>query len=204
MITGVLNLRARPGVRVMDAFLVSTGIVALAEMGDKTQLLSLVLAARFRRPWPIVLGILVATAVNHALAGALGSWVTTLLGPTVLRWVLGLSFIAMAVWMLIPDKLDDDEGNEAPRMGVFMTTVVAFFLAEMGDKTQIATVMLAAQYQAWAAVVAGTTLGMMVANAPVVWFGEAITRRVPLRLVHLISAGIFAVLGVIALSGWGA
>ena len=199
MITGVLNLRARPGVRVMDAFLVSTGIVALAEMGDKTQLLSLVLAARFRRPWPIVLGILVATAVNHALAGALGSWVTTLLGPTVLRWVLGLSFIAMAVWMLIPDKLDDDEGNEAPRMGVFMTTVVAFFLAEMGDKTQIATVMLAAQYQAWAAVVAGTTLGMMVANAPVVWFGEAITRRVPLRLVHLISAAVFAVLGLIAL-----
>ena len=199
MITGVLNLRARPGVRVMDAFLVSTGIVALAEMGDKTQLLSLVLAARFRRPWPIVLGILVATAVNHALAGALGSWVTTLLGPTVLRWVLGLSFIAMAVWMLIPDKLDDEEGNEAPRMGVFMTTVVAFFLAEMGDKTQIATVMLAAQYQAWAAVVAGTTLGMMVANAPVVWFGEAITRRVPLRLVHLISAAVFALLGLIAL-----
>lgn len=199
MITGVLNLRARPGVRVMDAFLVSTGIVALAEMGDKTQLLSLVLAARFRRPWPIVLGILVATAVNHALAGALGSWVTTLLGPTVLRWVLGLSFIAMAVWMLIPDKLDDEEGNEAPRMGVFMTTVVAFFLAEMGDKTQIATVMLAAQYQAWAAVAAGTTLGMMVANAPVVWFGEAITRRVPLRLVHLISAAVFALLGLIAL-----
>ena len=199
MITGVSNLRARPGVRVMDAFLVSTGIVALAEMGDKTQLLSLVLAARFRRPWPIVLGILVATAVNHALAGALGSWVTTLLGPTVLRWVLGLSFIAMAVWMLIPDKLDDEEGNEAPRMGVFMTTVVAFFLAEMGDKTQIATVMLAAQYQAWAAVVAGTTLGMMVANAPVVWLGEAITRRVPLRLVHLISAAVFALLGLIAL-----
>ena len=145
----------------MDAFLISTGIVALAEMGDKTQLLSLVLAARFRKPWPIVLGILVATLANHALAGAVGSWVTTLLGPTALRWVLGLSFIAMAVWMLIPDKLDDDEGNEAPRMGVFMTTVVAFFLAEMGDKTQIATVMLAAQYQAWAWVVAGTTLGMM-------------------------------------------
>ena len=186
-------------IRIMEAFLISTGIVALAEMGDKTQLLSLVLAARFRKPWPIVLGILVATLANHALAGAVGSWVTTLLGPDVLRWVLGLSFIAMAVWMLIPDKLDDDEGNEAPRMGVFMTTVVAFFLAEMGDKTQIATVMLAAQYQAWAAVVAGTTLGMMVANAPVVWFGEAITRRVPLRLVHLISAAVFAVLGLIAL-----
>ncbi len=188
----------------MEAFLVSTGIVALAEMGDKTQLLSLVLAARFRKPWPIVLGILMATLANHGLAGAVGSWVTTFMGPDVLRWVLGASFIAMAVWMLIPDKLDDEEGDSAPRMGVFLTTVVVFFLAEMGDKTQIATVMLAAQYNAWFAVVAGTTLGMMLANAPVVWFGDAITKRVPLRMVHLISAGIFAVLGVIALSGWGA
>ena len=210
-------MRLRPGFRhvqevssgvafiiayLMEAFLISTGIVALAEMGDKTQLLSLVLAARFRKPWPIVLGILVATLANHALAGAVGSWVTTLLGPTALRWVLGLSFIAMAVWMLIPDKLDDDEGSEAPRMGVFMTTVVAFFLAEMGDKTQIATVMLAAQYQAWAWVVAGTTLGMMLANAPVVWLGDAITRRVPIALVHKVSALIFAVLGVLALTGW--
>ena len=187
----------------MEAFLVSTGIVALAEMGDKTQLLSLVLAARFRKPWPIVLGSLVATLANHGLAGALGSWVTTMMGPDVLRWVLGASFIAMAAWMLVPDKLDDEEGDSAPRMGVFLTTVVVFFLAEMGDKTQIATVMLAAQYNAWFAVVAGTTLGMMLANAPVVWLGDAITQRVPLRLVHLISAGIFAVLGVIALSGWG-
>mgnify|MGYP000166676094 FL=1 len=186
----------------MEAFLISTGIVALAEMGDKTQLLSLVLAARFRKPWPIVLGILVATLANHALAGAVGSWVTTVLGPQVLRWVLGLSFIAMAVWMLIPDRLDDDEGDEAPRMGVFMTTVVAFFLAEMGDKTQIATVMLAAQYNAWAWVVAGTTLGMMVANAPVVWLGDAITKRVPIALVHKVSAAIFVVLGVLALTGW--
>ncbi len=189
-------------IRIMEAFLISTGIVALAEMGDKTQLLSLVLAARFRKPWPIVLGILVATLANHALAGAVGSWVTTLLGPDVLRWVLGLSFIAMAVWMLIPDKLDEDEGNDAPRMGVFMTTVVAFFLAEMGDKTQIATVMLAAQYNAWAWVVAGTTLGMMVANAPVVWLGDAITKRVPIALVHKVSAAIFVVLGVLALTGW--
>jgi putative Ca2+/H+ antiporter (TMEM165/GDT1 family) len=146
----------------------------------------------------------VATLANHGLAGAVGSWVTTVIGPDVLRWVLGASFIAMAVWMLIPDKLDDEEGDSAPRMGVFLTTVVAFFLAEMGDKTQIATVMLAAQYNAWIAVVAGTTLGMMLANAPVVWLGDAITKRVPLRLVHLTSAGIFAVLGVIALSGWGA
>ncbi|MGV0958856.1 MAG: TMEM165/GDT1 family protein [Limnohabitans sp.] len=187
----------------MEAFLISTGIVALAEMGDKTQLLSLVLAARFRKPWPIVLGILVATLANHGLAGAVGNWVTSVMGPEVLRWVLGVSFIAMAVWMLIPDKLDDDDSQNAPRMGVFLTTVVAFFLAEMGDKTQIATIMLAAQYQAWFAVVAGTTLGMMLANAPVVWLGDAITQRVPLRLVHLVSAVVFVALGGVALIGWG-
>ena len=183
----------------LEAFLVSTGIVALAEMGDKTQLLSLVLAARFRKPWPIVLGIFAATLVNHALAGALGSWVTGLLGPDVLRWVLGGSFIAMALWMLVPDKLDEDEAGTGPRYGVFVTTVVAFFLAEMGDKTQVATVMLAAQFNAWAAVVAGTTLGMMLANAPVVWFGDAITRRVSIRLVHQVGAVVFLVLGVLAL-----
>ena len=191
----------------MEAFLISTGIVALAEMGDKTQLLALVLAARFRKPWPIVLGILVATLANHALAGALGAWVTTVLGPDVLRWVLGGSFIAMAVWMLIPDKLDEDgqdgQDGQAPRLGVFGTTVLAFFLAEMGDKTQIATVMLAAQYHAWVWVVAGTTLGMMIANAPVVWFGDKITRLVPIRIVHLVSAAVFAVLGTLALLGWG-
>ncbi len=188
----------------MEAFLVSTGIVALAEMGDKTQLLSLVLAARFRKPWPIVLGILVATLANHALAGAVGSWVQAQLGPQVLRWVLGLSFIAMAVWMLIPDKLDeDDQPSAASKLGVFGTTLVAFFLAEMGDKTQIATVALAAQYKAWAAVVAGTTLGMMIANAPVVWFGDRLVKKVPIRVVHLVSAAIFAVLGMVALMGWG-
>jgi Ca2+/H+ antiporter, TMEM165/GDT1 family len=185
----------------MQAFLVSTGIVALAEMGDKTQLLSLLLAARYRKPWPIVLGILVATLANHALAGAAGAWVTTVLGPQVLRWVLGGSFIAMALWMLIPDKLDDEGETKSPRFGVFGTTVIAFFLAEMGDKTQVATVMLAAQYNAWFAVVAGTTLGMMLANAPVVWFGDRVTRRVPIRVVHLVSAAIFLVLGVWALVG---
>ena len=185
----------------MEAFLISTGIVALAEMGDKTQLLSLVLAARFRKPWPIVLGILVATVVNHALAGALGAWVTQMVGPQMLRWGLGVSFLAMAVWMLIPDKLDDDTPSGAPRLGVFGTTLVAFFLAEMGDKTQIATVMLAARYDAWAWVVAGTTLGMMLANAPVVWLGERITRRLPIRAVHLVSAVIFAGLGLFALFG---
>jgi putative Ca2+/H+ antiporter (TMEM165/GDT1 family) len=186
----------------VEAFLISTGIVALAEMGDKTQLLALLLAARFRKPWPIVAGILIATIANHALAGAAGAWVTTLVGPDVLRWVLGLSFIAMAVWMLIPDKADDLDSDDAPRFGVFGTTVVVFFLAEMGDKTQIATVMLAAQYNPYWVVV-GSTLGMMLANAPVVWFGERITRRVPIRLVHIISAVIFAVLGLVALFGWG-
>ena len=183
----------------MEAFFISTAIVALAEMGDKTQLLALVLAARFRKPWPIVWGIFVATVFNHALAGAAGAWITTLIGPQMLRWVLGVSFIAMAVWMLIPDKLEDGDTGEGPRWGVFGTTVVAFFLAEMGDKTQIATVMLAAQYSGWLWVVAGTTLGMMLANAPVVWLGERITRRIPLRTVHVVSAGIFLVLGILAL-----
>ena len=185
----------------MEAFLISTGIVALAEMGDKTQLLSLVLAARFRKPWPIVWGILVATLANHALAGGLGAWVTSMMGPTVLRWVLGVSFLAMAAWMLVPDTLDEDDADVKPKFGVFGTTVIAFFLAEMGDKTQIATVMLAAEYQSWVWVVAGTTLGMMLANAPVVWFGERITRLVPLTWVHRISAVVFVVLGLLVLLG---
>ncbi len=185
----------------MQAFLVSTGIVALAEMGDKTQLLALVLAARFRKPWPIVLGIFVATVANHGLAGALGAWVTALLSPQMLRWILGVSFIAMAVWMLIPDKLDEDAADRRlPRFGVFGTTAMLFFLAEMGDKTQIATVMLAAQYDAWVWVVLGTTLGMMLANAPVVWLGARMTRLVPLRLVHGVSAIVFLGLGLYALN----
>ncbi len=187
----------------MEAFLVSTGIVALAEIGDKTQLLALLLAARFRKPWPIVLGIFVATIANHAMAGALGAWVITQISPQVLRWILGASFIAMAVWMLIPDKLDDDADRQAPRLGVFGTTVVLFFLAEMGDKTQIATVVLAARYDAYFAVVAGTTLGMMLANAPVVWLGERVTRLLPIRAVHNVSALIFLGLGLLALLGVG-
>lgn len=186
----------------MESFLVSTGIVALAEMGDKTQLLSLVLAARFRRPVPIIYGILVATVANHAFAGAVGAWVTTVLGPDMLRWILGLSFIAMAVWTLIPDRLDDAESQTA-RFGVFGTTVIAFFLAEMGDKTQVATVALAAQYSAFYAVVAGTTLGMMIANVPAVYLGERIAHRMPVRLVHRVAAAIVAILGVAVLSGIG-
>ncbi|MCB1600077.1 MAG: TMEM165/GDT1 family protein [Rhodanobacteraceae bacterium] len=184
----------------MEAFLVSTGIVALAEIGDKTQLLAFVLAARYRRPWPIILGILVATLVNHALAGAVGTWITTWLGPIALRWVLGLSFLAMAIWILIPDQLDREQ-QPASRHGVFLTTLLAFFLAEMGDKTQIATVALAAQYQALIAVVAGTTLGMMIANVPAVLMGEGIARKMPVRLVHAIVAAMFALLGTATLMG---
>jgi putative Ca2+/H+ antiporter (TMEM165/GDT1 family) len=184
----------------MEAFLVATGIVSLAEMGDKTQLLALVLAARFRKPWPIVIGIFAATIVNHGLAGAVGTFVTHWLGPVALRWILGVSFIAMAIWMLIPDKLDEEDTATRSHFGVFGTTVIAFFLAEMGDKTQIATVMLAARFvNDYFQVVAGTTLGMMLANVPVVFFGERIMRRVPIKLVHGVSAAIFLGLGVIAI-----
>ena len=184
----------------MEAFLVSTGIVALAEIGDKTQLLAFILAARFKRSLPIVLGILVATLLNHGLAGAAGAWVTSTLSVETLRWVLGLSFVAMAVWVLIPDSFDDAEAT-VTRFGVFGTTLVTFFLAEIGDKTQVATVALAAQYQSLAFVVLGTTLGMMIANVPAVILGERIAHRIPVRLVHGIAAAIFAGLGVAALLG---
>lgn len=186
----------------MEAFLVSTGIVALAEIGDKTQLLAFILAAKFRKPVPIIIGILVATLVNHGCAGAVGEWLTHLVSPQTLRWVLGVSFIAMAIWTLIPDKFEEDDAKLA-RMGVFGTTLVAFFLAEMGDKTQIATVALAAQYQSLAWVVAGTTIGMMIANVPAVLLGDRIAQRIPVRLVHGIAAAIFAVLGVATLLGAG-
>jgi len=186
----------------MEAFLISTGIVALAEIGDKTQLLAFILAAKFRKPLPIIAGILVATVANHAFAGALGAWITTLAGPEIMRWVLGVSFIGMALWTLIPDKLDEDEAKLA-RFGVFGTTLVAFFLAEMGDKTQVATVALAAQYQAIVSVVAGTTLGMMIANVPAVLLGDRIAQRMPVRLVHAVAAAIFAVLGIATLLGAG-
>jgi putative Ca2+/H+ antiporter (TMEM165/GDT1 family) len=186
----------------MEAFLISTGIVALAEIGDKTQLLAFILAAKFRKPLPIIAGILVATVANHAFAGALGAWITSLVAPGTMRWVLGLSFIAMAVWTLIPDKMDDDEAGLA-RYGVFGTTLIAFFMAEMGDKTQVATVALAAQYQSIVAVVAGTTLGMMIANVPAVLLGDRIANRIPVRVVHAIAAAIFAVLGVATLLGAG-
>ena len=184
----------------MEAFLVSTGIVALAEIGDKTQLLSLMLAARYRQPAPIIAGIFVATIVNHLLAGALGALITHWLGPDVMRWVLGVSFIAMAGWILVPDKIDEDEVGSAGRLGVFATTVIAFFLAEMGDKTQIATVALAAKYNSVLLVSLGTTFGMMLANVPAVLLGEVAAKKLPLRVVHGIAALIFAVIGVLVLT----
>jgi putative Ca2+/H+ antiporter (TMEM165/GDT1 family) len=186
----------------MDAFLVSTGIVALAEIGDKTQLLAFLLAARFRRPLPIVFGIFVATIANHAFAAAVGALVSKLLGPEVMRWVLGLAFIGMAAWIMVPDEIDEAESTPA-RFGVFLTTVLAFFLAEMGDKTQVATVALAARYTSAVAVVCGTTLGMMLANVPAVYFGDRIAGRVPLKLVHGLAALIFLVLGLATLLGAG-
>jgi Ca2+/H+ antiporter, TMEM165/GDT1 family len=186
----------------LDAFFVSTGVVALAEIGDKTQLLAFILAAKFRKPVPIILGILLATLANHGAAGALGAWITSFVGPQALRWVLGLSFLAMAAWVLVPDHFDEKDAKLA-RYGAFGTTLVAFFFAEMGDKTQIATVALAAQYQQLAAVVAGTTLGMMLANVPAVLLGDKLAHRLPVRLVHSFAAIIFAVLGLAILLGAG-
>jgi putative Ca2+/H+ antiporter (TMEM165/GDT1 family) len=184
----------------MEALLVSTGVVALAEMGDKTQLQSLLLAAKFRRPVPIILGILVATLANHALAGAVGTWVTHALGEHVMRWLLGISFLAMAAWTLVPEK-PPEEQSKAARFGVFGTTLIAFFMVEMGDKTQIATVALAAQYSSFAMVVAGTTLGMMIANIPAVLLGDRATKKLPIRAIQMVAALIFAVLGVAVLAG---
>ena len=188
----------------MEAFFVSTGIVALGEMGDKTQLLALLLAARFRKPLPIIAGILVATLANHALAGWLGGWIAGLMGPQLLRWVIGGSFLAMAVWMMVPDRLDEAEAaGGGQRYGIFGTTVLAFFLAEMGDKTQIATVALAARYPDLLAVVAGTTLGMMLANVPAVLLGDQIAKNLSMTLVHGVAAAIFAVLGGLTLLNVG-
>ena len=189
---------------MLEAFLVSTGVVALAEMGDKTQLLAFILAARFKKPLPIVAGILAATAVNHGLAGALGAWITATVPPGVLRWVLGLSFVAMAIWTLIPDEIEAEEARAAQRFGIFGATLVTFFLAEMGDKTQLATVALAAHYGTPLVVVIGTTLGMLLADVPAVYIGERLSAKVPMKLVHVIAAAVFALLGVATLAGLGA
>lgn len=184
----------------MEAFLVSCGVVALAELGDKTQLLALVLAARFRAPWPVILGILTATLANHFLAGAVGTLLAAYMNPQVMRWILAASFLATALWMLIPDK-DADLAQKPGRFGAYGTTAITFFLVEMGDKTQIATAALAAQFHVLVPVVAGTVLGMMIADVPVVLLGEAAARKIPLKLVHRIAAIAFLVLGVLVALG---
>lgn len=183
----------------MEALFISTGVVALAEIGDKTQLLAFILAARFKKPLPIILGILCATVINHGLAGALGAWITSVVTPEVMRWALGLSFIGMAVWTMIPDKIEEEETQVARHLGVFGATFITFFLAEMGDKTQIATIALAAHYGAPLMVVIGTTLGMLVADVPAVFVGNKFAEKIPMKLVHSIAAGIFAVMGVLTL-----
>ena len=188
----------------MESLFVSTGVVALAEIGDKTQLLAFILAARFKKPLPIILGILAATVINHGLAGALGAWITATLSPEILRWVLGLSFLGMAVWTLIPDKIEEEETQVARKLGVFGATFITFFLAEMGDKTQIATVAMAAHYAAPLMVVIGTTLGMLMADVPAVFVGDKLAHRIPMKLVHSIAAAIFALLGLATLLGAGA
>lgn len=187
----------------VEALFVSTGVVALAEIGDKTQLLAFILAARFKRPWPIIAGILCATIVNHGVAGALGAWITAAVSPEILRWVLGASFIGMAIWTLIPDKIEEEETHVAKRFGIFGATLITFFLAEMGDKTQIATVAMAAHYADPILVVAGTTLGMLLADVPAVFIGDKLANRIPMKLVHSFAAAIFAVLGVATLLGAG-
>jgi putative Ca2+/H+ antiporter (TMEM165/GDT1 family) len=187
----------------MEAFWWSTGVVALGEMGDKTQLLALLLAARFKRPWPIVAGIAVATGANHAMAGALGHWVALWLGADVLRWVVGVGFLAMAAWMLVPDRVEADGANRGRGLSVFATTAVAFFLAEMGDKTQLATVALAARYPELVAVVLGTTFGLMLANVPVVFLGDRLLRRVSMKWVHGAAALLFVAMGLLALFNVG-
>lgn len=185
----------------MEALLVSTSVVALAEIGDKTQLLAFILAARFKRPLPIIIGILCATLVNHGLAGALGAWLMASIRPEVLRWVLGLSFMAMAGWTLIPDKIEEEETQVAHRFGVFGATLITFFLAEMGDKTQIATVAMAAHFGDPLLVVMGTTLGMMLADVPAVFIGDRLAHKIPMRLVHGVAAAVFAIMGIATLLG---
>lgn len=189
----------------MDAFLIATGVVALAEIGDKTQLLSLVLAARYRSPWAISAGIFIATLLNHALAALVGDSVMDWLGPDWMRWIVGLSFVAMALWTLIPDRLDEDEENTAEkklrRYGVFVMTTVIFFLLEMGDKTQVATAILAARFNDFVPVVLGTTVGMLLANVPVVFFGNMLLKKISIELVHRVTAILFLILGVATLAG---
>lgn len=182
----------------MHAFLVSISVVFLAEIGDKTQLLAFVLAAKFRKPLPIILGILIATIFNHLMASALGLWLGNLIHPQMLRWILGISFLAMAVWTLIPDKFDESDTKLAA-WGVFGTTLITFFLAEMGDKTQIATVALAAQYHTIWLVAAGTVIGMLLADVPAVFIGERLANKANFAWIRYVASALFAILGVLAL-----
>lgn len=193
---------------MLESLLVPTGVVALAEIGDKTQLLALILAARFRKPWPIIAGIIAATLANHAAAGAVGALVSNYLSQTMLHWILAASFTATALWTLVPDKIDDDETRTGKAYGPFVTTLIAFFLAEIGDKTQVATVMLAAQYPHLLWVIIGTTLGMLAANVPVVLAGNFAADKLPLTLIRRLAALSFFVLAAFAVyeamkvSGW--
>ena len=193
---------------MLESLLVPTGLVALAEIGDKTQLLALILAARFRKPWPIIAGIVAATLANHAAAGAVGAWFSSFFSDAMLHWILAASFAATALWTLIPDKIDDDEANTAKRYGPFLTTLIAFFIAEIGDKTQVATVMLAAQYPHLLLVIIGTTLGMLIANVPVVLAGNFAADKLPLTLIRRLASGAFFILAFVAVykamqvSGW--
>ena len=185
-----------------SALTLSAGVVALAEMGDKTQLLSLMLAARYpRQSLAIILGIFVATIANHACAALLGHWLMTLVSPDVMRWILGISFLGIGLWLLVPDHIDDAQGSKVAdrAIQVFVLTVVLFFLAEMGDKTQIATIALGARYEDVISVTIGTTLGMMLANAPAVWVGQKFTQRMPIKWVHAIAAISFITIGIATL-----
>jgi putative Ca2+/H+ antiporter (TMEM165/GDT1 family) len=181
----------------LETLLFSTAVVALAEMGDKTQLLSFVLAAKLKRKVPIALGILFATLANHFVAGYVGGWLASLVSPQTLKWIVAISFFAFGVWALKPDKLEEDQ--KLRNGGVFLTTLIAFFLVEMGDKTQLATVALAARYDSLVAVVMGTTLGMMIANVPAVWMGDTLARRMNMKVMHWIAAGLFVLMGVLTL-----
>lgn len=181
----------------MHALLTSISLIVLAEMGDKTQLLALILAARFKKPLPIILGIILATTLNHGLAGFVGLWITQLISPQILQWVLALTFLAMAIWTFIPDKLEETELKITPSLGVFTATLITFFLAEMGDKTQIATIALAAHYKTPIVVIIGTTLGMLIADIPAVFIGNKFAEKIPMKLIRTIAAAMFLILGIL-------
>lgn len=183
----------------MEALIISIGVITLAEIGDKTQLLAFILAAQFKKPLPIILGIFVATLINHCLAGLIGIWITTLLKPNILRWLLAISFILMAIWTLIPDEIEQDEKKISKYLGVFGATFITFFLSEMGDKTQIATIALTAHYHNPILVITGSTLGMLLADLPAVYFGNLFSHKIPMKIIHIIAACAFVIIGLVTL-----